>query len=86
MVNLVDSRLNFAFFPIHCITKTLFLQLFLKFRLKKSLSSSSVLLSDALKHKEAPIIDNSMILSETESKEREKLSIYVSIPKEVSSQ
>ena len=43
-----------------------------------------MLFSDALKHKEAPIVDNSMILSETEVKEREKLSNYVSIPKEVS--
>lgn len=29
--------------------------------------------SDALKHKEAPIVDNEVILSEKEVKEREKL-------------
>jgi hypothetical protein len=36
-----------------------------------------------LKQKEAPIVDNSVILSEQELKEREKLSHLVSLPKEV---
>ena len=40
--------------------------------------------NDALKQKEAPIVDNSVILSENEVKEREKLSHLVNLPKEVS--
>lgn len=40
--------------------------------------------SDALKHKEAPIVDNEVILSDKEIKERERLSYLISLPKEVS--
>jgi hypothetical protein len=46
-------------------------------------NTSAAYSSDALKHKEAPIVDNSVILSEKEVQEREKLSGLVSLPKEV---
>jgi hypothetical protein len=40
--------------------------------------------SDALKHKEAPIVDNEVILSDKEIKERERLTYLVKLPKEAS--
>lgn len=51
------------------------------FRIQNTTAAYS---SDALKHKEAPIVENDVILSEEEVREREKLSHLVSLPKEVS--
>ena len=39
--------------------------------------------SDALKHKEAPMVENEVILSDHEVQERQKLSGLVTLPKEV---
>lgn len=50
------------------------------FRIRPSIASYS---SDALKHKEAPIVDNSVILSDKEVNERKKLENLISLPKEV---
>jgi len=47
-------------------------------------NSTAAYSSDALKHNEAPIVDNSVILSDQEMQEREKLSTLVSLPKEKS--
>lgn len=47
------------------------------------IQTSTAAYSDALKHKEAPIVENDVILSESEVREREKLSHLVSLPKEV---
>lgn len=54
----------------------------LRFRIKQT--SIAAYSSDALKHKEAPIVDNDVILSDKELNERKKLENLVSLPKEVS--
>lgn len=46
-------------------------------------STSAAYSNDALRHKEAPIVENDVILSKEEMQEREKLSHLVSLPKEV---
>lgn len=56
---------------------------FSNFRIKQT--SVAAYSSDALKHKEAPIVDNTVILSDEEYRERKKLENLVSLPKEVRS-
>lgn len=53
--------------------------LFISCRIQNTAAYSS----DALKHKEAAIVDNDVILSKNEFEEREKLSHLVTLPKEV---
>lgn len=54
------------------------------FRISNSICTSSIGMNDALKHKEAPMVENEVVLAKSEVEERQKLSGTISIPKEVS--
>lgn len=68
------------YFIFYCIIEKINRNKFY-FRIQNTTAAYS---SDALKHKEAPIVENDVILSDEEVREREKLSHLVSLPKEVS--